>query len=651
MKKYKLRTFNPTLVYFIVLMILEIFFKIIVKTDIFNINMLYIIIFNLVFSSLLGVVSSLFKNDKINKAIFFIFLFIFCFFYTLEYVVYKTFGFYFDLSLFGAADQVSKFAGDALYYIFINILGILVLFSPFIYFVRFNNEVVIYKEKTKNSITSFIISLCLYGLFIYSLNIGAYNINSAKSLYYETNNAQLNIKTFGVIHALIIDTNRTIFGFSENVNILDNRYKEIKEEVTPIDYDYNNLDIDFDSLIENEKNSTIKTMHEYFKNETGTLQNEYTGFFKNKNLILFMAESFNEIAVDKDLTPTLYKLVNSGFVFDNFYTPTISSTIGGEYQELTGMVAASGFLSPWKSGNNYFPMGIASMFDDAGYNTYAYHDHYYTFQNRNKYLAALGFTNFKGCLNGLEKKINCNIWPESDVEMIETTFSDFASSDKPFFTYYVSVSGHGTYSLSSNAMSRKHKDEVANLPYSDSVKAYIASQIELDRALELLIEKLDSAQILDDTVIALVGDHYPYFLSIDEVNEAATYQKDAVVEVNRSNFIFWNSKMDKVNVSKVGSQIDVLPTIYNAFGLPYDSRLIIGKDILSTEPGLAIFGNASWVSDKGTYFAASRVFAPKENEDVDEDYVKYMNDVVNGKITMSRYIITNDYYRKVFGDK
>ena len=70
--------------------------------------------------------------------------------------------------------------------------------------------------------------------------------------------------------------------------------------------------------------------------DSGTLKNEYTGMFEGKNLILFMAESFNEIAVNKELTPTLYKLVNSGFVFENFYTPTIYSTIGGEFQEMTG---------------------------------------------------------------------------------------------------------------------------------------------------------------------------------------------------------------------------------------------------------------------------------------------------------------------------
>ena len=363
-----------------------------------------------------------------------------------------------------------------------------------------------------------------------------------------------------------------------------------------------------------------------------------------------MAESFNEIAVREDLTPTLYKLVNSGFVFNNFYTPTISSTIGGEFQELTGLVAASGFLGPWKSGNNYFPFGVGKVFKDMDYNTFAYHDHSVYFQNRYIYLKSLGFDNFKGCFNGLEKSINCKIWPESDVEMIDATIEDYINSDKPFFTYYVTVSGHGGYTFSSSAMAKKHMNEVKDLNISEKPKAYLAAQIELDRALEDLIKKLDEAGKLDDTVIALVGDHYPYYLSVDEVNEIADYEKDGIIEINRSNFILWNSKMDTVTVDKVGSEIDVLPTLYNLFGVKYDSRLIIGKDILSTEPGLAIFGNRSWVSDKGSYFSQKNKFVPKDNVSVDDDYISYMNTLVNNRMSMSKNIMANDYYKKVLGD-
>ena len=654
MKKYKLKKFNVILFTFIILMFLELSFRILTNVTIFNISFLYVTLYNIFVSLLISFLVT-WGNNKFNKVIYYITIFIISFIYALQLCIYKMFGFYFDLSLLSATDQVASFAGDGLKLILENIVGVIVLFLPFIILLIFIRRISIHKNDVKINIIKLISLVVVYLVFIGALYIKGNGINSAKELYFNVNNNELNIRKFGVLNAFRIDVKRSIFGFDVKLNIPDDyvdpdKDDDEEDEEPEIVYEYNNLDIDFDSLIASESNSTIKMMHEYFKNESGTLQNEYTKYFEGKNLILFMAESFNEIAVREDITPTLYKLVNSGFKFNNFYTPTISSTIGGEFQELTGLVAASGFLSPWKSGENYYPFGVATAFQNLGYNTYAYHNHTYTFQSRHKYLAALGFDNYMGCRNGLENEINCNQWPESDVEMIEATFDDYIANENPFMVYYVTVSGHGDYGFNYSAMARKHKDDVANLNYSEKPLSYLAAQIELDQALELLIKKLDEAGELEDTVIALVGDHYPYYLSLDEVNEIASYEKDSVVEINRSNFILWNSEMETVEIEKVGSQIDVLPTIYNLFGVEYDSRLIIGKDILSTEPGLAIFGNSSWVSDKGTYFASSGEFVSRDGVTVDDDYIRYMNSIVSNKITMSRNIMKYDYYRKVLGE-
>ena len=654
MKKYKLKKFNVILFTFIILMFLELSFRILTNVTIFNISFLYVTLYNIFVSLLISFLVT-WGNNKFNKVIYYITIFIISFIYALQLCIYKMFGFYFDLSLLSATDQVASFAGDGLKLILENIVGVIVLFLPFIILLIFIRRISIHKNDVKINIIKLISLVVVYLVFIGALYIKGNGINSAKELYFNVNNNELNIRKFGVLNAFRIDVKRSIFGFDVKLNIPDDyvdpdKDDDEEDEEPEIVYEYNNLDIDFDSLIASESNSTIKMMHEYFKNESGTLQNEYTKYFENKNLILFMAESFNEIAVREDITPTLYKLVNSGFKFNNFYTPTISSTIGGEFQELTGLVAASGFLSPWKSGENYYPFGVATAFQNLGYNTYAYHNHTYTFQSRHKYLAALGFDNYMGCRNGLENEINCNQWPESDVEMIEATFDDYIANENPFMVYYVTVSGHGDYGFNYSAMARKHKDDVANLNYSEKPLSYLAAQIELDQALELLIKKLDEAGELEDTVIALVGDHYPYYLSLDEVNEIASYEKDNVVEINRSNFILWNSEMETVEIEKIGSQIDVLPTIYNLFGVEYDSRLIIGKDILSTEPGLAIFGNSSWVSDKGTYFASSGEFVSRDGVTVDDDYIRYMNSIVSNKITMSRNIMKYDYYRKVLGE-
>ena len=651
-----MKKISVILVYLISFIYMECLYKIFIYDSIFRLSIINMLLFLIPFSLLLGILTKLIKDSKWNKVVFIVIMSVIAVWFSAQYVVKDYFDFYISLSTFEVADQVGDFFDKCVIETLKRLPVIILFFLPLILSVILNKYINFKQNNWKKNIALLCIVLFSYAFYILGLNVGKNNSISSYALYYNINDVSLNMENFGIINTFIIDTKRAVLGFEDKIimnNGLNDNSQNAEnnngEVVAPIVYEYNNLDIDFESLIANESNKTIKQLHEYFNSDTGTLKNEYTGIFEGKNLILFMAESYNEIAVNKELTPTLYKLVNSGFVFENFYTPTIYSTIGGEFQELTGLYAQStSILSKFRSGKISFPQGVANKFKEIEYNTYAYHNNAYSFQDRNKYLKSMGFDNYKGCYNGLEKLINCKEWPQSDVAMINATVDDYINDDN-FMVFYASVSGHSSYGFSSNAASKRNKEEYmkAGLSYSERPAAYIAAQMELDKALESLIKKLDEAGKLEDTVIALVGDHYPYELTIDEINEVSTYKKDSVVTVNKSNFILWNSEMDTIKVSKVGSQLDVIPTIYNTFGINYDSRLFIGKDILSTEGGLAMFGNRSWVTDKGTYFAASGKFVPVDGVDVSEDYVKNINQIVNNKITMSKLIIEKNYYEKV----
>jgi phosphoglycerol transferase MdoB-like AlkP superfamily enzyme len=130
--------------------------------------------------------------------------------------------------------------------------------------------------------------------------------------------------------------------------------------------------------------------------------------FDGMNLIFVVAESFNEIAVSEELTPTLYKMVNNGFNFKNYYTSNNLSTIGGEFQALTGLYADNSLLSSWRGGEAYFPYGLGTMFKNDGYKTYAYHNNSAYFQDRNVYLKSQGFNNFKGCYKDFRYSLRRN---------------------------------------------------------------------------------------------------------------------------------------------------------------------------------------------------------------------------------------------------
>lgn len=581
-------------------------------------------------------------SEKLNKFIFYFTFVFWSLWFSAQYVVKGFFDFYISFSVLQIADQVTSFLGKAVIETVKRLPGIVLLCIPLILVIIFKRKIY-FKRTNGYKIGMALIMLIFSGIgYVYSLNIGKEKSFSSYELFYHVNNPALNIEKEGIINTFFIDSYRFIFGFEEKIYDSNGATNNVETNYEP-----NTLDIDFDALLNDyASNNKVTTLTNYIKDKY-TYQNEYTGKFKGKNLILFMGESFNEIAVRKDITPTLYKLANNGFVFSNYYTPTIYSTIGGEFQELTGLYANFSSLKAFRNGTNSFPYGIGNLFKNEGYNVYAYHNNSYAFQDRNVYLKTLGFDNFLACYNGLEKRINCRIWPQSDVEMIDSTTNDYINSDKPFMVFYATVSGHAGYSFSENAMARKHKEEIEklNLGYSEGPLSYLAANMELDDALESLINKLKDAGKLEDTVIALVGDHYPYELSIDEINEISSYKKDAKIEINRSNFILYNSAMENVNISKVGSSIDVLPTIYNLFNLKYDSRLIIGTDLLSTSGGLAMFDNRSWVTDKGTYFTATGEFIKKG--DVSDDYVNKQMQIVNNKINLSSYFMDTNYYNIV----
>lgn len=152
--------------------------------------------------------------------------------------------------------------------------------------------------------------------------------------------------------------------------------------------------------------------------------------------------------------------------------------------------------------NNYMPYSYANIFKKLGYSTNAYHDHTSTYYERDKYMPAMGYDSFLAVGTGLEQRMDCNQWPNSDLEMIKVTTDDYIDNDK-FLAYYMTVSGHLNYYRGGNAIVDKNWDMVKDLTYTDEAKGYLATQIELDRAVEQLINNLDEKGKLEDTVIVI----------------------------------------------------------------------------------------------------------------------------------------------------
>lgn len=437
-----------------------------------------------------------------------------------------------------------------------------------------------------------------------------------------------------------------------------------EEEIEPT-VTYNVMDIDFDSLIANETDTSILKAHKYFAQREPTRQNEFTGIFEGYNLIMMTAEGFSPYCISEELTPTLYKMQQQGFRFTNFYTAGYDDTTTGEFVHTTGLIPSNSVANNLKTvKDNWLPFTMGRQFQKAGVRTHAYHPHSYKYYGRDETHPNLGYDVYRGngggivdgsfsASNALELE-HSKWWPESDLEAVISSGPEYIGNGR-FHAYYMTVSGHKDYSFSDNMMSYKNRDLVKDLPYSETIRAYFAANIELDRACEELIRQLEATGQLENTVFCITPDHKPQQLSADEVNEMAGKELDHEFEVYRSVFLLYCPGFDgAIEVSAPANSIDIIPTLSNLFGFEYDSRLLFGRDLLDESADqLITFRTRSWISDKGRYNFKQKEFIPNEgvtfaSEEEQMEYVKRINNIVSNKFAVSETVILEDYYGKIF---
>lgn len=423
--------------------------------------------------------------------------------------------------------------------------------------------------------------------------------------------------------------------------------------------------IDYVKLHELADNKQQTWLADYIESEVPTNTNEYTGIFEGYNLIYLTAEGFSTYAVREDLTPTLYRLVNSGFVFENYYVPLWqTSTSDGEYINCTGLIP-DGQFSMRKSGDNDMAFSLPRFFETEGVKSYAYHNNSLSYYDRHITHPNLGY-DFKSCkLGNLSEsewgdKIfpmeNPGKWPASDWEMMQGTLPEYLQQER-FHVYYMTVSGHMNYNFRGNAMAYKNKDAVAELEMSETAQAYIACHIEVDKALEYLLAQLEEAGQLENTVICLTADHYPYAVTEEEYEELAGKSLTQGMDKFRNSLILWNAGMEDepVYVDKVCGSMDVLPTLLNLFGFEYDSRMYAGRDIFSDVEGMVIFNDRSFVTDSVIYNkkAKETIWVKDEQgndiiaDDLKDAYFEEMKQEVKDRYKFSAGILQEDYYADI----
>lgn len=365
----------------------------------------------------------------------------------------------------------------------------------------------------------------------------------------------------------------------------------------------------------------VLSIDSYFEENPKYLDtHSQSGIFENKNLIFILAESYDEIALDPLLTPHLYKLKSEGFSFNHHFTPVFQRTTSD-----TEFIFNTGLLPSIDDGptvtvfkENSYSYSLASLFKSKGYLTQAFHGNYKEFYSRQIIYDNYGYDAFYGRDElGLNKTNN-----RFDTVFFESAKDLILPNNTPFMSFIITFSGHSPYT-DNHLVVNERINEVTELYPNDHeiMNNYRATQLELDAMIGLLFDALIEKNLLDETVIVLSGDHYPYTMPEEVYSIYAGVREDYLKQTG--NLYIWNPDISHLDYNNLSTSFDILPTINSLFNLEGNPTYYIGRDLFSTQKSLVLYKNFSYYNDINYTFLKDPNATSDEAKYVEEIYFIY----------------------------
>lgn len=646
------------LILFIFIFSTELIFRLVNDGGFFSWALLRIFLYCNIVSLLISILISFYK-EKTCKWIILSFSFLVSIYSFLQLGFYTYVGTYMSLNTSSQAGKVIDYIADfitsfsKIFYLDLIPYVLLVLYYIFLS-ERFNeittSEIKIKKNKIINNLPriislGIILVLCFFFYLTLILNFtqNKFQMVSNKNLFHYPEIQNVAVNQFGVTGFFFLDV-KSLFvareAYASGVNY-ENENDEEKTDNSRIIDDYS-----WNKVIENETNTTYNNLNNYFINRKITDKNNYTGVFEGKNLIVILMESVDYISLEyPKYYPTINKIYNGGWSFKNTYSPRNSCSTGNnEMSSMTSLYTINNSCTANRYKNNYYPEAIFNLFKNKGYSTSSYHDYIDAYYSRGIIHKNMGSDKYYNARTlGIPYDGLYQEWP-SDVDLFNKSLPTFVNNDK-FMVYMSTVTTHRPYGVSSE-YGDKNLELFSDLDVPLSVKRYMSKLKELDLGLEVLLKGLKESGKLDDTVIILFGDHYPYGLSDSQLSSVINHDTSINNEKDRTPFVIYNSKIKAKSFDKYNTYINILPTVANLFNLDYDPRLYLGQDLFSSDyKNYAVFADGSWQSDKAFYNASSGKVIYNSNEDIlsDEKIIE-INQEINNMITMSNNAFRYNYF-------
>lgn len=572
------------------------------------------ILFNFMWIGLIiGICLSL--KSKIGKVLYWILFVVYLAFFVTNGVYYYLSGFFFSFNLVEMADEGSSYIIDTIvnsnYLVYV--MGLAIIASAVLLFRFFP------KDKEKNNYKSLLI---VFGVFII--------LHIINPFFLGTRNKDLEWDTWRNPHNVYnnfndVNKNMKICGMYEFV------FRDFYVTFFRSDSADNPDELDF-----------LKTE---YSDMTDASENEMTGVFEGKNIIFLQLEGLDEWLLTEQDTPNLYKLMNESYVFRNHYSYYNGggSTFNSELAVNTGFITPVSYTqNAYTFNKNLFNHSLAKIFKKKGYSVNAFHMNTSEYYSRGINYTNWGYDKYYGLLD--ENSYN-DLTYELDTELINNKnfYKRMFKSKKPFLHYIITYSPHTPFTTTKGMgkllAQNKYGEEEIDLNEEDSARMFAK---ETDDMVALLIQALQENDLYDDTVIIAYADHYLYTLKDKTILDK--YKNTENNLINHTPFFIWSSDIVRKNIDKVNSQIDILPTVLNMFGIDYKKEYYIGRDIFDPDySGYAFFSDYSWFD--GNVYVEDGIVTNGGN--ISQQELEEKNNLINNLIRKNDMTLKYDYFRKL----
>lgn len=314
--------------------------------------------------------------------------------------------------------------------------------------------------------------------------------------------------------------------------------------------------------------------------------------YLGKNLIMIQVESLQEFVIGKkyngkEITPNLNKIINDSAYFNNcYYQIGLGHTSDAEVLSNTG-------LYPYKDGaahmikyNNKYN-ALAGLFDEKGYNTYAFHGNKGDYWNRNIVFRNYGFSKYFD-LNTFKNDeiIDMGL---SDQSFFRQSYQKMKELKEPFYSFLITITSHSPFSVNNDK------------PFCDTktiVGKYYNAINYTDKCIGEFLDDMEKDGLLNNSIVVIFGDHNALTMDLrdklfEEVKEDSSsniawqkYQKVPLI------IRFPNKENKGIYNNSIG-QIDIMTTVLDVFGI--EEVKTFGHNVFDGVDNQVVLRNGSYV--------------------------------------------------------